>query len=223
MVLADDDFATLRAAIEEGRRVYDNLVKALALRAADERRPGADHRRRGARLPGRRRRAAAAGRAGADPLDQPDRGGRARAAAGLRGARAGPDAPAAARPAAPLLDRRCSCARSSCRPRSPRSRSACSSSPATTALSRRAGADHGGHRGGASCRRWYLLACRSLTRPNRELGHWSNPSVYVGIGVVLVLQALFVFAPVHADVFGSAALGARELAWAAVPRCASCR
>ena len=30
MVLGDDDFSTLRAAIEEGRRVYDNLVKALA-------------------------------------------------------------------------------------------------------------------------------------------------------------------------------------------------
>src|SRR6185437_7439338 len=30
----------------------------------------------------------------------------------------------------------------------------------------------------------YLITCRSLTRPNREIGHWSNPSVYAGIGVV---------------------------------------
>ncbi len=30
IVIGDDNFATIRAAIEEGRRVYDNLVKALA-------------------------------------------------------------------------------------------------------------------------------------------------------------------------------------------------
>ena len=63
---------------------------------------------------------------------------------------------------------------------------------------------------------WYLLACRSLTRPNRELGRWSNPSVYAGIAIVLVLQALFVFAPFMQTIFGSAALGVRELAWAVV-------
>ena len=38
----------------------------------------------------------------------------------------------------------------------------------------------------------YLLTCRSLTRPNREIGRWSNPTVYLGIAAVLVLQTLFV-------------------------------
>ena len=61
----------------------------------------------------------------------------------------------------------------------------------------------------------YLLACRSLTRPNRELGRWSNPAVYVGHRRRAGLQALFVYAPFMQAVFGSAALGARELAWAA--------
>jgi magnesium-transporting ATPase (P-type) len=62
----------------------------------------------------------------------------------------------------------------------------------------------------------YLLGCRSLVRSNRELGWWSNPAVYAGIGVVLVLQALFVAAPFMHALFGSARLDARELAWAAV-------
>jgi len=61
----------------------------------------------------------------------------------------------------------------------------------------------------------YLLTCRSLIRSNRELGRWTNPSVYVGIAAVAALQALFVFAPFMHTIFGSAALGARELGWAA--------
>jgi len=59
----------------------------------------------------------------------------------------------------------------------------------------------------------YLITCRSLTRPNRELGHFSNPAVFWGIGAVLVLQALFIYTPVMQAVFGSDALGARELLW----------
>jgi Ca2+-transporting ATPase len=61
----------------------------------------------------------------------------------------------------------------------------------------------------------YLIACRSLTRPNREIGWWSNPLIYAGIAVVLVLQLLFVtLGPMH-DLFGSARLDLRALALAA--------
>jgi magnesium-transporting ATPase (P-type) len=50
----------------------------------------------------------------------------------------------------------------------------------------------------------YLLTCRSLTRPNREIGRWSNPAVYAGILAVLALQvAFFTLPPMH-DLFGSA-------------------
>jgi calcium-translocating P-type ATPase len=61
----------------------------------------------------------------------------------------------------------------------------------------------------------YLLTCRSLTRPNRELGHWSNPAVYAGIAAVLILQALFVAAPFMHDVFGAAAIDVTALVVAA--------
>ena len=41
-------------------------------------------------------------------------------------------------------------------------------------------------------------------------------AVYGGIAIVLGLQALFVYAPFMHTVFGSEALAAREIAWAAV-------
>jgi calcium-translocating P-type ATPase len=58
----------------------------------------------------------------------------------------------------------------------------------------------------------YLVTCRSLTRSNRELGWWSNPAVYAGILAVLVLQAAFVTLPVMHDLFGSARLDLQALA-----------
>ena len=61
----------------------------------------------------------------------------------------------------------------------------------------------------------YLVTCRSLVRSNRELGWWSNPAVYAGIGLVLALQAAFIWLPAMHEVFGSAALDARALALAA--------
>ncbi len=60
----------------------------------------------------------------------------------------------------------------------------------------------------------YLLTCRSLTRPNRELGRWSNPAVQIGITAVLGLQALYVLAPFMHAVFGAARLDLRATVWA---------
>ena len=40
MVLADDNFASIAAAVEEGRTVYDNLRKAVVYHPADQRRRG---------------------------------------------------------------------------------------------------------------------------------------------------------------------------------------
>jgi magnesium-transporting ATPase (P-type) len=57
----------------------------------------------------------------------------------------------------------------------------------------------------------YLLACRSLTRPNRELGRWSNPAVQAGIAIVLALQVLYVLAPFMHAVFGSTRIDARAV------------
>jgi calcium-translocating P-type ATPase len=43
MVLADDNFASITAAVREGRTVYNNIEKAILFHAADQRRPGAGH------------------------------------------------------------------------------------------------------------------------------------------------------------------------------------
>jgi calcium-translocating P-type ATPase len=62
----------------------------------------------------------------------------------------------------------------------------------------------------------YLLTCRSLTRSNRELGWWSNPAVYAGILVVLILQAAFILLPFMHQAFGAAPLDARSLGLAVI-------
>ena len=46
MVLADDNFASIVAAVREGRTVYDNLMKVIGWTLADQWRRGDDHRRR---------------------------------------------------------------------------------------------------------------------------------------------------------------------------------
>jgi calcium-translocating P-type ATPase len=214
MVLGDDDFSTIRAAIEEGRRVYDNLVKALAFV-----------------LP------TSVGQAlviTVAVLAFPTNGGApllpvepvqilwinliVAVALALPLAFEAPEPDVMLRPprdpAVALLDR----------PLLVRTLVVSATLTAVALglfwLARHedlsvARAQTTAVTGAVMLQALYLLACRSLTRPNRELGHWSNPSVYAGIAVVLVLQALFVFAPFMQRIFGSEALGAREIAWAA--------
>ncbi len=54
---------------------------------------------------------------------------------------------------------------------------------------------------------FYLLNCRSLRDSLAQIGFWSNRTVYLGIGVLLALQAAFVYLPPMQVLFGTAALG----------------
>jgi magnesium-transporting ATPase (P-type) len=64
----------------------------------------------------------------------------------------------------------------------------------------------------------YVLECRSLVASVRAVGLWTNPWVYAGIGALVALQLLFVYAPplqrllhsapLPADAWGRAALAA---------------
>ena len=58
---------------------------------------------------------------------------------------------------------------------------------------------------------FYLLNCRSLKDSVFRIGFFSNPSIFVGIGVLLVLQLAFVYAPFMNDIFGTAPLDADAL------------
>ena len=63
---------------------------------------------------------------------------------------------------------------------------------------------------------FYLLNSRSLRDSVRRIGFGSNPAVYVGIATVLLAQAAFVYLPQLQAVFGSAPLGWDDLLLAAL-------
>ena len=58
---------------------------------------------------------------------------------------------------------------------------------------------------------FYLLNCRSLRDSVLKIGLWSNPFVYAGIATLLALQAAFVYLPVMNTLFGTAPLNADAL------------
>jgi magnesium-transporting ATPase (P-type) len=63
---------------------------------------------------------------------------------------------------------------------------------------------------------FYLLNCRSLKDPMPKMGLRSNPWIYVGIAVILLLQLAFVYLAFMNAVFGSAPLGLRSWGEAAL-------
>jgi len=59
---------------------------------------------------------------------------------------------------------------------------------------------------------FYMIHCRSLKDNLFKIGLFSNPVVFWGIGVILVLQALFVYLPFMQRVFRTAPLSPGDLA-----------
>ncbi|MBS3957570.1 MAG: HAD-IC family P-type ATPase [Clostridiales bacterium] len=53
---------------------------------------------------------------------------------------------------------------------------------------------------------FYLFNCRSLRDSVLDIGVFSNRQVFIGIGAVVVFQALFIYAPFMQSLFGSAPL-----------------
>jgi len=54
---------------------------------------------------------------------------------------------------------------------------------------------------------FYLFNCRSLTKSVFEVGFFSNPWIFGGSGLMLVLQLLFTYVPAMNSAFGSAPVG----------------
>jgi Ca2+-transporting ATPase len=56
----------------------------------------------------------------------------------------------------------------------------------------------------------YLFNCRSLVYPLRHVGYWTNKWVFIGVGVMLTLQILFVHTPWMNRLFHTAALSLQD-------------
>lgn len=57
---------------------------------------------------------------------------------------------------------------------------------------------------------FYLFNCRSMTHPVWALGLFSNSLLWVGVGVMTLLQLLYTYLPVFNTIFQSAPMGLSE-------------
>ena len=63
---------------------------------------------------------------------------------------------------------------------------------------------------------FYLFNCRSLRASVFQVGFFSNPTVFLGIGALLLLQAGFIYLPFMQAIFGTAALQPEAFALSAL-------
>jgi Ca2+-transporting ATPase len=63
---------------------------------------------------------------------------------------------------------------------------------------------------------FYMLSCRSLKDSVFRIGLFSNKTVFIGIGAVLALQALFIYAPPMQAIFSTFPLTAQSLLFSAL-------
>jgi magnesium-transporting ATPase (P-type) len=63
---------------------------------------------------------------------------------------------------------------------------------------------------------FYMINCRSLKESVLKIGIFSNKTVFIGIGVILSLQVIFIYTPFMQNVFGTTSLGLRDIAISAV-------
>jgi magnesium-transporting ATPase (P-type) len=63
---------------------------------------------------------------------------------------------------------------------------------------------------------FYVLNCRSLKDSVMAIGLWSNKTVFIGIGALLLMQLGFIYLPFMNAIFGSLPLSAKDLIVASV-------
>jgi magnesium-transporting ATPase (P-type) len=203
MVLRDDDFSTIEAAVEEGRRVYDNLVKSIVFvlpTSAGQSLLILGALVLGVSLPLMPVQVLWVNLVTAVALALP-----------LAVEAREPDAMRRPprRPETPLLDRRVV------------ERIGLVGLMMLGAgivvheveLARGAGAEEARTAVAATIilmEVFYLFTCRSLRGRLRDLGLFSNPMIYVGVATVLALQVGFTYLPVMNLIFDTAPIAARD-------------